>query len=486
MERVERQRRASLIKEETGLLTRVTQSLRAVLWLHLGQVVLAMVAMAAFAFAARGYAQTQPGATPAVEQPAPLTLEESILIALASNTDVRTAEEQVAKARAVTRQARAGLGPQVSAGVTHSWTGPIASMTVGADTVALGVPETTIAQLSLALPVDISRQIWTAVESADLARLAQEFGLAAVRQSVALQVQEAYLAVLRAQALESVAREALAAAQEHHQIAQLQQKAGVVAPFDVLRAEVQVASYRQDLLAKQNAVDLAIASLNRVMGTDVNRPLRLVEPALAERAAVELAASQQEAQQRRPEVLQAQTVLQAARKGVKLASAGLQPSFALTAGYSYDANPSGFAGQSESWNVSAAVSLPLFDSGATHARVHQAQSDITMASLAEQDKRQQVVLEVRQAYLSLHEAQQRMSTTEKDVAQAREALRLAQVRYKAGVSVSVEVTDAEVAFAQSRSNQVHALYDYELAQARLDRAVGRPLGEYPEKEEGVK
>jgi len=468
------------------LLAHVTESLHVALLPRFRQVALATVAVAVFTFATRCYAQVQPGAAPAVEQPAPLTLEESIRTALANNTDVRTAEEQVAKARAVTRQARAGLGPQVSAGVTHSWTGPIASMTVGTQTVVLGVPETTITQLSLALPVDISRQISTAVGSADLARLAQEFGLAAVRQSVALQVQEAYLGVLRVQALENVAREALAAAQEHHQIAQLQQKAGVVAPFDVLRAEVQVASYRQDLLAKQNAVDLAVANLNRVMGTDVNRPLRLVEPALTERAAVELAASQQEAEQRRPEVLQAQTLLQAARKGVKLARAGLQPSFALAAGYSYDANPSGFAGQSESWNVSAAVRLPLFDSGATHARVHQAQADVATAELRERDAGQQVSLEVRQAYLSLREAKQRMSTSEKDVAQAREALRLAQARYRAGVSASVEVTDAEVAFAQSLSNQVNARYDYELAQARLDRAVGRPLGEYPEKEEGVK
>jgi outer membrane protein TolC len=355
-------------------------------------------------------------------------------------------------------------------------------MTVGTQAVALGVPETTITQLSLALPLDISRQISTAVESADLARLAQEFGLAAVRQSVALEVQEAYLAVLRAQALENVAREALAAAQEHHQIAQLQQKAGVVAPFDVLRAEVQVASYRQDLLAKQNAVDLAIANLNRVMGTDVNRPLRLVEPALTERAGVELAASQQEAEQRRPEVLQAQTLLQAARKGIKLARAGLQPSFTLTGGYSYDANPSDLGGQSESWNASAAVSLLLFDSGATHARVRQAQADVATAELGERDARQQVSLEVRQAYLSLHEAEQRMSTTEKDVAQARETLRLAQARYRAGVSASVEVTDAEVAFARSLSSQVNARYDYEPAQARLDRAIGRPLGQSGDEE----
>ena len=61
------------------------------------------------------------GAGSAVVQPPPLTMEESIRTALASNTDVRRAEEQVTKARAVTQQTRAGRGPQVSAGVTHSF-----------------------------------------------------------------------------------------------------------------------------------------------------------------------------------------------------------------------------------------------------------------------------------------------------------------------------------------------------------------------------
>jgi outer membrane protein TolC len=90
---------------------------------------------------------------------------------------------------------------------------------------------------------------------------------------------------------------------------------------------------------------------------------------------------------------------------------------------------------------------------------------------------------MRQAFLSLGEAEERMRTTEKDTEQAREALRLAQVRYRAAVNTSVEVTDAEVVFTQVRSNQVNALYDYRRPRAGLDRAIGHPLGEYPEEEQ---
>jgi outer membrane protein TolC len=143
----------------------------------------------------------------------------------------------------------------------------------------------------------------------------------------------------------------------------------------------------------------------------------------------------------------------------------------------YDADPSSFGGQRETWDASAALSLPLFDSGQTRGRVKQARADLESAREAEQQMHNLVMLEVRQAHLSILEAQERMRVAEKDVEQAREALRLAQIRYQSGISTSVEVTDAEVALAQSRTSQVNAFYDYLLARARLQKAVGTPLQE---------
>lgn len=429
-----------------------------------------------------GHAQESSRGIGSVQEPI-LTLEESVRTALQSNARVKIAEQQLERARAVISEARAGLGPRLSASATHLRTGPIPSVSFGTQKLEIGVPQTTQTRLALALPIDISRQITTAVETADLTRLADEFGLAGVQQSVAIEVQEAYLGALRAQDLQQVAAESLASAEEHLRLAQLQQKAGVVPQFDVLRAEVQVANFRQNLVAARNAIDLAISRLNRAMGVDVNQRWQLEEPAGPTPGKVDLRASQQEADRRRPEVLKAQLQSRAARKGVRLAKAGLQPSLALVADYNFNTNPSGLAGLDEFWDFSAVVGLPLFDSGATRARVRRARADVSSADLAEQDSRQQVAFEVRQAFLNLEEAEERMRTTEKDAEQAREALRLAQVRYRAGANTSVEVTDVEVAFTQARSNQVNALYDYQLARARLDRAVGRPLGEYPEEEE---
>jgi len=422
-------------------------------------------------------------------QPAPsapaqrlLTLPEALRIALEKNPTVRIAAQQVRRAGGQVTEARSALGPRLNANATHFRTGPIPTITLptsaGEESIQVGVPEDTRYQLSLSLPLDVSGGITAAATAASFNRLAAGLIFAAVKQNVALQVQEAYLAVLRAESLENVAEEALAAAQEHLRVAKLNYEAGTVAYFDVLRAEVEMANFQQTLVEAKNAVELAKSFLNFVLGEEVNQPLEVEAPAQVSPAPPPpLEESQQEANLHRPEILQAQAQLKAAQKGIRIAQAGLLPSLALVGNRNYDANPSSFGGLKRTWDMSAVLSLPVFDSGQTHGRLIQARADVESARQAEEEMRNQVMLEVRQAHLSRSEAQERMRVTEKDVEQAREAVRLAQLRYKAGLSAAVEVTDAEVALARSRTNQVNAFYDYLLAKTRLQKAVGRPAWE---------
>ena len=82
-----------------------------------------------------------------------------------------------------------------------------------------------------------------------------------------------------------------------------------------------------------------------------------------------------------------------------------------------------------------------------------------------------VAREVRVAALNLQEAALRTESTAQTVALAQEALRLANVRYEAGIAVAVEVTNAESQLTQARFNQVNAAYDYAIALAQLQRAA---------------
>jgi hypothetical protein len=92
-------------------------------------------------------------------------------------------------------------------------------------------------------------------------------------------------------------------------------------------------------------------------------------------------------------------------------------------------------------------------------------------------QKQAVALDVRTALLDLQQALRQRQTTAANVAQAREALRIAQVRFQAGVSTSVEVTNAQVALIQAQNNQVNADFNFLNAEAHLRKALGRLVPE---------
>ena len=99
------------------------------------------------------------------------------------------------------------------------------------------------------------------------------------------------------------------------------------------------------------------------------------------------------------------------------------------------------------------------------ARAQQAAADLSVAAVAKQQALDGIALEVRQDYLNLTDARERLSVANAAVAEAQEQYRLSKVRYAAGVtqiagaSPLLEVSDAQTALTQALTNQVNARYD---------------------------
>ena len=91
----------------------------------------------------------------------------------------------------------------------------------------------------------------------------------------------------------------------------------------------------------------------------------------------------------------------------------------------------------------------------------------------EEQQRQQVALDVEQSYLKLVELEQRIKANEAAAKAAKENLDLANGRYQVGVGNIIEVTDAEALYTSAQTTYVRALYDYKIADAQLQRAIGK-------------
>jgi outer membrane protein TolC len=212
--------------------------------------------------------------------------------------------------------------------------------------------------------------------------------------------------------------------------------------------------------------------LNRTLGVAVNTPTQVLDiTPPVDIAQVDVESSINAAHERRPEVRAARTAIALNQRNVKLQRTGLLPSLQVGANAFYNVETTTFMSENVNWNAVLTLSVPIWDGGVTRARVQQARADVANAVDTLDQTRLEVGLDVRTAALNLEEASRRTQTTASAVVLAEEALRLANVRYDAGIATLVEVTNAESQLTQARFNFVNAQYDYAVALAQLQRAT---------------
>lgn len=254
-------------------------------------------------------------------------------------------------------------------------------------------------------------------------------------------------------------------------------EAGTVPRFNVLRAEVELANTQPLLIRARNDYLIAQIELARILGLDPGPGGRPAFNCVGELTVTprpfDIIQALELGKARRPflKVQRQQIKIQAQQ--IKIALAGYQPQVTGTAGYlvrnsrltdDIEATVDGwFFGLIGSWN--------LFDAFETHGRVKQARAALEAARITYSDGVLQVELEVQQAYLNLITARETIRSQQKNVEQAKEALRLANERLGAGAGTQLEVLDARVALTRAQTTELQARGDYNKALAEFDRAT---------------
>jgi outer membrane protein TolC len=133
-----------------------------------------------------------------------------------------------------------------------------------------------------------------------------------------------------------------------------------------------------------------------------------------------------------------------------------------------------FGDSRDGWLVGLQSQWNIFDGAATSGRVAQARSALEQARLNLGETSLLIDVEVRRALSSLQEATELADASQKVVAQAEESLRLANARYSAGTATQLDVLQSQVDLTTARTNQIQAYYSYNIAVARVRKAIGQP------------
>nr|MDZ8287708.1 TolC family protein [Nostoc sp. ChiSLP01] len=250
------------------------------------------------------------------------------------------------------------------------------------------------------------------------------------------------------------------------------ERAGVGTRFDVLRSQVNLANAQQDLTNARSQQAIA----RRQLATRISLPqainISAADPVqLAGLWDLTLEESIVRAFQNRPELQQQLAQRNINEQQRRQALAELGPQISLVASYDLLDQFDDSVSVTDGYSFGVRATLNLFDGGAARARASQQRVNIAIAETQFAEQRNQIRFQVEQAFSNQQSNLENVQTANTALEQAREALRLARLRFQAGVGTQTDVINSENDLTRAEGNRVTAILDYNRALAQLQRSV---------------
>ena len=306
----------------------------------------------------------------------------------------------------------------------------------------------------------------------DLSRVFLELA----KQDLILQVKEAYFNILKADKIREVALRSVEQLEAGVKVSKAFYDVGIIPKNSLLQTQVELAQAKQDLTSAEVALDVAKAMFNTLLRRDVRTEVEVEDILEYRPMGLPFEECLGRARKNRPELREAELNVKKAQKEVHLARSEYFPNVGLSFNYERVGDDPGVSGSKfedeDNWNFNAYARWTFWQWGKKRQLVREKQTKLVQAEDAQVQVEDGISLEVKDAYLRLGEARDKIGVAEVAVEQAEENFRINAERFKEQVATTTDVLDAQTLLTQAKSNYFNALSDYNIALARLDRAMG--------------
>ena len=427
----------------------------------------------------------------------PLTLAESIDLAVKQSFLLHSSKEGIRGAEALQREAFTGFLPKFSTsynytrlnedptfsfpGATFSLPPPLGSGSIPANTFKTGTKDNYNWAVEIRQPLYAGGGIRAGYEASRRGLEIACFEEKKTFLNLVAEVKITYFTILKAQRAVDVAAQSVKRLTAHRDVARAFYDEGMIPLNDLLRAEVEMTNSIHDQLQAENSLEMAEAQFNTLIGRDINSPV-MIEDILKETSFEEpLHFCIEEALRNRPEIKSYELSLKQAKSLVKQAESEYYPSLFLVGNYAKYGDSPDVAGSpyrdQESWYVMAQASWNFWEWGKTKYRVEAGKSREAQSADMLAHVREQIIMEVKNSRLFLEEVQKQIPVAKKAIEQAQENFRVSTERYYEQVGTATDVIDAQTILTMAWSNYYKYLSDLGIAKARLDRAMGIGSGD---------
>lgn len=408
-----------------------------------------------------------------VKRTQPITLQQALELARRNSKDLQTARLNLERAQLGLQTALAQEYPTGNVGLDFARSesnNPRQVTPLNPDGKNVGSSFT--ASLALSYDLYTGGRRPAQIKAAESQVRFQQLEVERISEQLRLGIAQAYYNLQQADALVDINQAAVTDAARSLRDAQLLEQAGLGTQFDVLQAQVSLANANQDLTKSQNQQSASrrkmvqLLSLGQQVDVSASDPIEVagnwdlsleqsIIMALKNRADLEQPLLQRD-------INQQQRII---------ALASQKPQVSLSASYNVNGITNDNFGPGDDFRLGASLRWNFFDGGAAKSRAQQSLTDISIAENNFAAVRNQVRLDVEQAYFDLTSNRQNIERAKFALERSQQSLRLARLRFSAGVGTQADVITQQTELTRSRGNLLNAILDYNRALAAMQRAI---------------
>ena len=241
---------------------------------------------------------------------------------------------------------------------------------------------------------------------------------------------------------------------------------------DVTIAEVNLSNAKLELIQANNAVDVAVAKLNNSIGLPYKTQYNVRERLQYYPVTVTLDEAVYIAETSRPDLLILGKKVEAAKQNWKLAKKAYYPNISVEGQVAVGGKtPTSTYG----YNLGGYLNFPTVNGMLIKNQIKEAKASYDREMARAESSRNNIFLEIQQAYYTLDEKKSQIPVAFLNVKKAKETYELSYVRYKVGVGNPTELKDAQVSYQNAQLSYYNTLYQYNSARAKLEKSIGRNL-----------
>jgi len=328
------------------------------------------------------------------------------------------------------------------------------------------------ASLVVTQPLFLGGKLLAAKKFSAAEKQSAEDELASIKNEIIREAVDNYLAIVLLQQAVKTREDVQAGMLQHQQNAQRLSDEGLIARYDLLRAEVAVADADRNLFDERNHLELAMIAFRNTLGLDDDAPI-IIDDTLVFNPVVESLLSFREQAYSHQPLLQ---IISEKKKAASQKYAVERSKFLpqLVGFGKYELYDNDLSALEPRWIVGVQLSLNLFNGFKDYNRLSAAKSLKREVDFLESGAKRQINLWVNKSYRDMRNAETRYQKLEASVALAQENVRLNNKRFQTGLGTSLEVIDAQLSLEKNMIERLTSLYDYYKSLTDLLVAVGHP------------